>query len=68
MGPNNLRRDKCQNARYRGDDELTRLRDSAVHGDVQSAWTLCQLYSGFRPDSFVHGLLVGTGHPPPLPY
>jgi Sel1 repeat len=37
---------------YRGDDELTRLRESAVHGDVQSAWNLCQLYSGAPPDSF----------------
>lgn len=37
---------------YRGDDELTRLRDSAVRGDVQSAWDLCQLYHGAPPDSF----------------
>ena len=37
---------------YHGDDELTRLRDSAARGDVQSAWDLCQLYNGVPPDSF----------------
>jgi hypothetical protein len=51
VATNNLHRDKPTRA-YRGDGELTRLRDSAVRGDVQSAWDVCQLYHGIPPDSF----------------